>query len=179
MAARPQRSCVSTGRPSARASTTAAKPFAPSSTPPATPWSGVTAFARFEPPSLRDPYARRSMPFARAIQYGNEIEARMYETRTAIASITRLEYGRGRLRLLQDLVEDNSVFDRLRDGGRRRVQGPDAPRASPCPRHSSGSCREAIRTGGRSARGKTSSGRADRGEERGTRRQLPGGGEQR
>ena len=56
------------GNPSPRAMTTAANPFTPSRTPPATPWSGVTAFARLEPPSLRDPNARRSIPFARAIQ---------------------------------------------------------------------------------------------------------------
>ena len=75
IAASPQRSCVSSGKPRARVVTTAANPLAPSSRPPAIPWSGVSAFARFEPPSLREPNDRRSTPFVRAIQYGNETEA--------------------------------------------------------------------------------------------------------
>ena len=87
-AAIPQASCTSSGSPRARATTTATKPFAASSSPPTIASPGPTLFQRLLPPSFREPTARRSTPRARATQYGKETEPARYDSRTATAATT-------------------------------------------------------------------------------------------
>src|SRR5438445_5026163 len=98
------------------------------------PCHGVSAFARLDPPSFRDPVARRSMPLERAIQYGKEIDDTRYVTTTARRSSTRLEYGDAGLHFLQDRREGDSVAARLRRRRRRRLQRSKPARATACAR---------------------------------------------
>src|SRR6266850_3090531 len=175
----PQASCISSGSPSARASVTAAKPFAASSTPPTTPGTRPTVRMRLLPPSLREPDARRSTPFRRAIAYGNEIEPTRYATAMATLYTVRIVSGDGRLPLLPHRRLQGPGADRLRGRRRHGDQRRLPARAVPRPGPAEGARASSHRPRGRAARGSPPSGRAPRCPRGRPRRSLPAGGEQR
>src|SRR6059036_953596 len=96
------------------------------------PCSGPTVAARFDPPSFREPVARRSTPLARAIKYGNEIDASRYVMAIATASSIRIAYGRrarpGGLEQRGDRLRGEAETDYGDDERGRGRQGAQAPR---------------------------------------------------